>query len=61
MNMSNPRRRRGKAGARDKDNVEAGRVATVGEEAKFGEKGSGDLVGEEASAAPRFQRSIGLS
>ena len=31
-----------------------GRVATLGEGANFGEKGGGDLVGEEASAAPRF-------
>ena len=42
--------------ARDKDNVEAGRVATVGEGANFGEKDKGDLAGEEASTAPRFRR-----
>ena len=34
----------------------AGRVTTLGEGANFGEKGGGNLVGEEASAAPRFQR-----
>ena len=34
----------------------AGRVATLGEGANFGEKGGGNLVGEEAGAAPRFQR-----
>ena len=34
----------------------AGRVATLGEGANFGEKGSGNLVGEEASAAPKFER-----
>ena len=33
-----------------------GRVATLSEGANFGEKGSDDLVGEETSAAPRFQR-----
>jgi len=27
-----------------------------GEGANFGEKGGGNLVGEDASAAPRFQR-----
>ena len=34
----------------------AGRVAILGEGANFGKKGSGNLVGEEASAAPRFRR-----
>ena len=34
----------------------AGRVTTLGEGANFGEKGGDDLVGEELSAAPRFQR-----
>ena len=48
--MSNPRSRR------DKDNVEAARVAIVGEEANFGEKGGSNLVGKEASATLRFQR-----
>ena len=33
-----------------------GRVVTLGKGANFGEKGGGDLVGEEASVAPRFQR-----
>ena len=30
----------------------AERVSTLGEGAKFGEKGGGNLVGEEASVAP---------
>ena len=34
----------------------AGRVATLGEGANFGKKGSGNLVGEEASAALGFRR-----
>ena len=33
-----------------------GRVATLGKGANFGKKGSGNLVGKEASVAPRFQR-----
>ncbi|CAK9325582.1 unnamed protein product [Citrullus colocynthis] len=39
-------------GARDEDGVEAGGVATVGGGADFGEEDGGDLVGEEAGAAP---------
>ena len=39
-NISNPKSRRGKPRAREKDNVEAGRVATLGEGANFGEKGN---------------------
>ena len=54
--MSNPKKYKGKPRARDKDNVEAGSVATLGEGANFGEKGGGNLVGEDASAVPRFQR-----
>ena len=38
--MSNPRSRRGKPRARNKDNVEAERVATLGEGANFSEKGT---------------------
>ena len=41
-------------GARDEDSVEAERVAPVAEGADFGEEADGDLVSEEASAAPRF-------
>ena len=53
-NISKPRSRRGKPRSRDKDNVEAGRVAIVGEKANFGEKGDDDLVGKEASATLKF-------
>ena len=41
--------------ARDDDSIEAGRVSTVGEGADFGDEASGDLVGEEASAASGFR------
>ena len=56
VRICQPKKQKGKPRARDKDNVEAGRVATVGEEANFDEKGGGNLVGEEVSATPRFQR-----
>ena len=38
--MSNPRSRRGKPRTRDKGIIEAGIVATLGEGANFGKKGS---------------------
>ena len=34
----------------------AERVATLGEGANFGKKGGDNLVGEKASAAPKFRR-----
>lgn len=38
----------------DREGVEAGRIATVGEGADFGEEADDDLVDEEASAVPGF-------